>query len=220
MSPRFPPLVAFEPCIGWGLPSRSPLGPRWWSLTPPFHPDHSATCAAWAVYFLLHFPSASHLFSCRVTRNWFARRPAVSWHPALRCPDFPHLAARPRPFPSGGSVAFSSTKVNPLPTRSPVLNSHGCLGEVPEWLNGAVSKTVEPRKGFRGFESHPLRQKKERIMRSFYLSLLGKHTVRKPNNPIRPLCQTIVVGHNHHCRLLEVCKLQQQAVNLFGVVAV
>jgi cyclopropane-fatty-acyl-phospholipid synthase len=28
---------------------------------------------------------------------------------------------------------------------------------VPEWLNGAVSKTVGPRKGARGFESHPLR---------------------------------------------------------------
>ena len=32
-------------------------------------------------------------------------------------------------------------------------------GEVPEWLNGAVSKTVEPLTGFRGFESLPLRQR-------------------------------------------------------------
>ncbi len=31
-------------------------------------------------------------------------------------------------------------------------------GEVPEWLNGAVSKTVVVRMGHRGFESHPLRQ--------------------------------------------------------------
>jgi hypothetical protein len=30
-------------------------------------------------------------------------------------------------------------------------------GGVPEWLNGAVSKTVGLRKGARGFESHPLR---------------------------------------------------------------
>jgi hypothetical protein len=97
MSPRFPLLVAFEPCIRWGLPSRGSLEPRWWSLTPPFHPDLFAQ----AVYFLWHFPSASHLDSCRVTRSWSARRPAVSWHHALRCPDFPHLAARPRPFPSG-----------------------------------------------------------------------------------------------------------------------
>ncbi len=29
-------------------------------------------------------------------------------------------------------------------------------GEVPEWSNGAVSKTVVPY-GYRGFESHPLR---------------------------------------------------------------
>ena len=31
------------------------------------------------------------------------------------------------------------------------------FGEVPEWLNGAVSKTVV-RFAHRGFESHPLRQ--------------------------------------------------------------
>src|SRR5437899_2208787 len=31
-------------------------------------------------------------------------------------------------------------------------------GEVREWLNRAVSKTVEPLTGFRGFESLPLRQ--------------------------------------------------------------
>jgi hypothetical protein len=31
------------------------------------------------------------------------------------------------------------------------------LGGVPERLNGAVSKTVVPRLGDRGFESHPLR---------------------------------------------------------------
>jgi hypothetical protein len=30
-------------------------------------------------------------------------------------------------------------------------------GGVPEWLNGAVSKTVGRRKAARGFESHPLR---------------------------------------------------------------
>jgi hypothetical protein len=31
-------------------------------------------------------------------------------------------------------------------------------GEVPEWSIGAVSKTVVPCEGHRGFESHPLRQ--------------------------------------------------------------
>jgi hypothetical protein len=33
-----------------------------------------------------------------------------------------------------------------------------CLGEVPERSNGAVSKTVVPLAGDRGFESLPLRQ--------------------------------------------------------------
>ena len=32
------------------------------------------------------------------------------------------------------------------------------MGEVPEWLNGAVSKTVVRLSPYRGFESHPLRQ--------------------------------------------------------------
>ena len=35
-------------------------------------------------------------------------------------------------------------------------------GEVPEWLNGAVSKTVVVRMGHRGFESHPLRLQHDR----------------------------------------------------------
>lgn len=26
------------PCSRWGLPSRRHRCPRWWSLTPPFHP--------------------------------------------------------------------------------------------------------------------------------------------------------------------------------------
>jgi hypothetical protein len=66
------------------------------------------SCERKAVYFLLHFPSASCLQNGRVTIMWFTRRPAVSWHLALRCPDFPHKScarvnersARPRPFPS------------------------------------------------------------------------------------------------------------------------
>ena len=32
------------------------------------------------------------------------------------------------------------------------------FGEVLEWLNRTVSKTVVPFTGYRGFESHPLRQ--------------------------------------------------------------
>ncbi len=38
------------------------------------------------------------------------------------------------------------------------INIIGLRGEVPERTNGAVSKTVEPFAGLRGFESHPLRQ--------------------------------------------------------------
>ena len=33
------------------------------------------------------------------------------------------------------------------------------IGEVPEWTNGAVSKTVVLFSGYRGFESHPLRKR-------------------------------------------------------------
>ena len=40
-----------------------------------------------------------------------------------------------------------------------ILAEHLGEGEVPEWLIGAVSKTVDLRKEVRGFESHPLRQK-------------------------------------------------------------
>ncbi len=45
-----------------------------------------------AVYFLLHFPSASRLQNNRVIALWFIGCPAVSWHLALRCPDFPHTS--------------------------------------------------------------------------------------------------------------------------------
>ncbi len=37
----FPRFRAFEPCTGWGLPSRPCLQGRWCALTAPFHPDWS-----------------------------------------------------------------------------------------------------------------------------------------------------------------------------------
>ncbi len=40
---------------------------------------------------------------------------------------------------------------------SPVQMDPISEGEVPEWSNGAVSKTVVPLTRDRGFESHPLR---------------------------------------------------------------
>src|SRR5258707_14830545 len=40
----------------------------------------------------------------------------------------------------------------------PLVCAPPSRGEVPEWSIGAVSKTVVPCEGYRGFESHPLRQ--------------------------------------------------------------
>jgi hypothetical protein len=82
-----------RPCFRWGLPSQTFLKACWCALTAPFHPY---LCDQ-AVCFLLHFPSASRL----PLAGWFVRCPAVSWHPALRSPDFPHtLSVRDRvPFP-------------------------------------------------------------------------------------------------------------------------
>jgi len=43
--------VASWPCSWWGLPSRAGHPARWWSLTPPFHPDRpasrTAVCSLW-----------------------------------------------------------------------------------------------------------------------------------------------------------------------------
>ena len=48
-----PPAPPAWPCSRWGMPSRDGHPPRWWSLTPPFHPCHvpwgpwrSALCCA------------------------------------------------------------------------------------------------------------------------------------------------------------------------------
>jgi hypothetical protein len=49
------------------------------------------------------------------------------------------------------------------------------IGEVPEWLNGAVSKTVVALTGHRGFESLPLRSyetPKSQRLRNFVLCLV------------------------------------------------
>ena len=59
----------------------------------------------------------------------------------------------------------TSRNANPCDTLLRLL----LCGEVPERLNGAVSKTVELRKGFRGFESHPLRQKTLRLITEGFL---------------------------------------------------
>ena len=51
-------------------------------------------------------------------------------------------------------------------------------GEVAEWTNAAVSKTVGPREGSRGFESHPLRQTMFELV--FYTLNPGIENPRKP----------------------------------------
>jgi len=48
---------ASRPCSGWGLPSRPGHPGRWWSLTPPFHPDRRARRRP-AVCSLWHCPAA------------------------------------------------------------------------------------------------------------------------------------------------------------------
>ena len=58
-------------CFGWGLPSRSVLPPARCALTAPFHP--------------YQFPGG--IFSVALSVG--SRPPGVTWHPALRSPDFP-----------------------------------------------------------------------------------------------------------------------------------
>jgi len=61
-------------CFGWGLQGPETLLPRRWALTPPFHPYQERAWRSISVALSLESPP-----------------PAVSRHPALRSPDFPHL---------------------------------------------------------------------------------------------------------------------------------
>ena len=73
-------------CSGWGLPSRSVLPPVRCALTAPFHP--------------YRFPGGM----LSVALSVGSRPPGVTWHPALRSPDFP-----PRPNTAsdgGGAIAW------------------------------------------------------------------------------------------------------------------
>ena len=60
-------------CFGWGLQGPETLLPRRWALTPPFHPYQERAWRSISVALSLESPP-----------------PAVSRHPALRSPDFPH----------------------------------------------------------------------------------------------------------------------------------
>ena len=70
-------------CSGWGLPCRGVLPPARCALTAPFHP-----CL------IRVSPAIGGLFSVALSVG--SRPPGVTWHPALRSPDFP-------PWPWGHS---------------------------------------------------------------------------------------------------------------------
>ena len=94
---RPPPLSGLAPdgvYQRWLFPIQpGALLPHRFTLTAPIVWFRWAGAAVW---FLWHFPSASRRPAGRTCPAAFARRPAVSWHPALWCPDFPHI-----PLPEG-----------------------------------------------------------------------------------------------------------------------
>ena len=78
----------------------------------------------------------------------------------LRYPDTPRLELAPPPLylPRRRPCLRTGPSLPGLPARRRLRTRAGVggRGEVPEWSNGAVSKTVV-RFAYRGFESHPLR---------------------------------------------------------------
>jgi hypothetical protein len=96
-------------CSRWGLPSRPGHPGRWWSLTPPFHPDRPRRNAA-----------VGGLLSVALSRG--SPRVAVSHHRALRSPDVPRpVTVGDRTRPSGR--LFPPEVYCPwLPTRSTTSN--------------------------------------------------------------------------------------------------
>ena len=75
-------------CFGWGLPSRSVLPPARCALTAPFHP----------------YLQAGGLFSVALSVG--SRPPGVTWHPALRSPDFPRYGFPQRDCLAGSGCYF------------------------------------------------------------------------------------------------------------------
>jgi hypothetical protein len=68
-----------RPCSRWGLPSREHCCPRWWSLTPPFHPRTNANLFAPMQYTSLWHSAVG------------SPRLAFRQHRTLWRADFPHL---------------------------------------------------------------------------------------------------------------------------------
>ena len=68
------------PYSGWGLPCHGMLPPARCALTAPFHPYRSPE---------MNQVDLGGVFSVALSIG--SRRPGVTWHPALRSPDFPPL---------------------------------------------------------------------------------------------------------------------------------
>jgi hypothetical protein len=96
------PFLPIGPCTGWGLPSCPCCHGHWCALTAPFHPYPRRSAsrpvgvrrAERGVSGGAEDLRGRSALCCTCRR---LTRPAVSWHPALRCPDFPQvLGACPR----------------------------------------------------------------------------------------------------------------------------
>jgi hypothetical protein len=71
-------------CTRWSLPSHLCYQRCWWAFTPPFHyHQRGHPCG---------HPCGLPVFCCTCRR---LTRPAVSWHHALWCSDFPRREASP-----------------------------------------------------------------------------------------------------------------------------
>ena len=84
--PRF--CLPIWSCFGWGLPCRSVLPPARCALTAPFHP----------------YLQAGGIFSVALSVG--SHPPGVTWHPALRSPDFPHRGNPRRDCLAGSTAHF------------------------------------------------------------------------------------------------------------------
>ena len=81
-----PPAPPAWPCSRWGMPSRDGHPPRWWSLTPPFHPCHDARLVprTVAVCSLLRLPRIA------APGSYPASCPVESGRSSTRTPRPPH----------------------------------------------------------------------------------------------------------------------------------
>jgi len=95
--PRF--CLPIWSCFEWGLPCHEVLPPARCALTAPFHPYLPTPLTV----------GAGGIFSAALSVG--SRPPGVTWHPALRSPDFPHRASRKTAarLPGRLQALFSST---------------------------------------------------------------------------------------------------------------